>query len=244
MTDICADIETSSIAYARRFAGPSGQWFLEVQRRGIETLLSGLAFSSVADVGGGHGQLLPFFFDRGCSTTIVGSAQVCDLQLQEFLKRGGCQFVVSPLHQLPFEAASFDLVSSIRLLAHFPEWQDLIRELCRISRRYVLVDFPQRASVNFLSPLLFPVKRRIEGDTRPYQLFLRSEVVKAFAANGFRPLAHYGQFLLPMALHRKLNRPRLSRFIETVGTSLGLTSFLGSPVLSLFEREATQEASD
>ena len=45
---------------------------------------------------------------------------------------------------LPFGDRTFDLVASIRLSHHFPKAEDRlahVRELCRVSRRYVLVTF-------------------------------------------------------------------------------------------------------
>src|SRR3972149_2530813 len=52
-----ADVETSSEAYARRFAGPVGEFFLEVQAAATLDLLRPWPGSSLLEVGGGHGQL-------------------------------------------------------------------------------------------------------------------------------------------------------------------------------------------
>ena len=49
------DIETSSDDYARRFAGPAGQFFLKIQEKAFERVLQGRPICSVLDVGGGHG---------------------------------------------------------------------------------------------------------------------------------------------------------------------------------------------
>ena len=46
-----ADVVTSSAAYARRFAGPVGSWFLEVQARITLELLRAWPRASVLDVG-------------------------------------------------------------------------------------------------------------------------------------------------------------------------------------------------
>jgi hypothetical protein len=48
---------------------------------------------------------------------------------------------------------------------------------------------------------------------------------------------HYGdlafqpEFLVPMALHRFVNRLRFSSSVEAIGRGLGLTAVFGSPVI-------------
>ena len=52
-----ADIETSSDGYAARFAGPVGEWMLEIQETITVALLPKTPSATILDVGGGHGQL-------------------------------------------------------------------------------------------------------------------------------------------------------------------------------------------
>ncbi|MDQ2673475.1 MAG: methyltransferase, partial [Chloroflexota bacterium] len=69
-----ADVESSSEAYARRFAGPVGQWFLELQARLTLESLAGLPpGATILDVGGGHAQLAPPLVEAGYRVTVVGS---------------------------------------------------------------------------------------------------------------------------------------------------------------------------
>ena len=75
MTD--ADVETSSAAYARRFEGAVGRWFLDVQARVTLELLRPRAGTSVLDVGGGHAQLTGPLLAAGCQVTVYGSAEAC-----------------------------------------------------------------------------------------------------------------------------------------------------------------------
>src|SRR6185503_17765426 len=72
-----ADVVTSSDAYARRFAGPVGAWFLDVQARITLELVRPWPRASVLDVGGGHGQLLGPLLDAGHDVTVYGSAESC-----------------------------------------------------------------------------------------------------------------------------------------------------------------------
>ena len=95
----------------------------------------------------------------------------------------------------------------------------------------MIVDYPTTRSINCLTSALFGAKKRLEGNTRSYALFHHAEVSAEFARHGFTLAARRPQFLLPMVLHRVLNRPRLSAFLEGIGRGFGLTRFFGSPVL-------------
>ena len=55
ITDARPDVETASDDYARRFSGPVGEWFLDVQERACLDLLRPWRGGTVLDVGGGHG---------------------------------------------------------------------------------------------------------------------------------------------------------------------------------------------
>ena len=52
------DIETSSAAYASRFAGSAGRYLLSVQSRAVVQAIADLPPGTALDVGGGHGQLV------------------------------------------------------------------------------------------------------------------------------------------------------------------------------------------
>lgn len=48
-------------------------------------------------------------------------------------------FQVADIHELPFEDASFDIVTCNNVLLHLPAIKRPLEELCRVSRRHVLV---------------------------------------------------------------------------------------------------------
>jgi len=234
MTD--ADVESSSAAYARRFAGPVGRWFLHVQARTTLDLLGARPGTSVVDVGGGHGQLVGPLVEAGCDVTVYASAETCAEQVQEWTRSGRARFRSGPLLRAPWPDASFDAALAFRLLPHVDRWRELVAELCRLARRVVIVDYPTARSVNALSGTLFGIKKGIEGDTRPFHVFRDAEVEAAFAAAGFTCTARRPQFLLPMALHRGLSVAPLSRAVETAARAAGLTRAWGSPVILRAER--------
>ena len=70
-----ADIETSSADYARRFAGPIGEWFLEIQTRTTLDLLRPWSAARVLDVGGGPGRYAIALTQLGYRVTLLDLAR-------------------------------------------------------------------------------------------------------------------------------------------------------------------------
>jgi 2-polyprenyl-3-methyl-5-hydroxy-6-metoxy-1,4-benzoquinol methylase len=232
------DVETASEGYAARFAGPVGAWFLETQAETTLELLRPWPGASVLDVGGGHGQVTGPLVDAGYQVTILGSDERCRARVATWVDDGRARFRVADLAASGLADRCFDVVLSYRLLSHVPAWPRLAAELCRLSRRAVVVDYPTRRSVNVLSGALFALKRGVEGNTRPFLVFRDHELTATFARSGFRATARRPQFLLPMALHRGLRQARLSRGVEALGKTFGLTRAFGSPVILRLERDA------
>ena len=232
-----ADIGTSSDDYARRFTGAVGRWFVETQTRITLGLLRALPVgASVLDVGGGHAQITPPLIEAGYEVTVAGSDPTCSSRLQPWITAGHCRFKVADLRALPYPAQSFDAVVCLRLLPHSVSWTHLIGELCRVARRSVLIDYPSLRSANVVSQYFFDMKRSIELNTRRYMTFTPQEIRRAFTAHDFIVRAERAQFLLPMVLHRLANRAAFSRAAELPGRILGLTRWLGSPIIARADR--------
>ena len=122
-------------------------------------------------------------------------------------------------------------------MSHCTQWRTLVAELCRVSDHAVVIDYPVWLSVNILTPLLFFVKRKIEGNTRTYRMFSTLELQREFKKHGFRLEQAKKQFVWPMALHRMLKSIPLSRNLEAPMRWLGITRLFGSPVVAKFVRE-------
>ncbi|MCM2255014.1 MAG: class I SAM-dependent methyltransferase [Vicinamibacteria bacterium] len=234
-----ADVETASAGYARRFAGPVGAWFLEVQARATLELLKPFPRASVLDVGGGHGQVAPALLAAGHPLTVLGSsALACSDLLRPLVDSGRVPFVAADLLATGLPDRAFDVVLAYRLLPHVARWPELVAELCRLARYAVIVDYPTRRSVNAVAEAFFGMKKGVEGNTRPFLVFREGEIAGAFAAARFRETGRRPQFFFPMALHRGLGRAGASRALEGAAGGLGLRRALGSPVILRCEREA------
>jgi glycosyltransferase involved in cell wall biosynthesis len=235
------DVETASDTYARRFSGPAGAYFLEVQAKATRHLLGEMpAKARVLEIGGGHAQLTPVLLELGFDVWVQGSSPVCGCRVRQLTgrqeNRGRVHFVTSSLWALPFPDASFDLVLGVRLLAHVKRWRELLAEAARVCRNQLLFDYPPIISFNAFESWLFRVKRGLEGNTRPYFCYTSGELVRVLRPLGFERVKVEKQFFVPMVVHRVLARQRVSRALERASRVLGLTQLFGGPVLLLAKR--------
>jgi len=226
-----ADIETASDDYASRFAGPVGNYFLDVQAQLTLDLLRDFAGASVLDVGGGHAQLTTPLAEKGYKVTVTGSADCCRARLDRYCEKGSFTYLTCDSLHLPFADNQFDVVMAFRLLPHAERWQELIKEMCRVAGKAVLFDYPDRRSANILYDLLFDLKKNMEGNTRTYTLFSRKEIHHELGANHFEPPQFKPEFFMPMVVHRKVKKPVISRSVEAVFRLTGLTKLFGSPII-------------
>lgn len=231
-----ADIETSSDAYATRFAGAAGQWMLEVQERLTLAMLADRPGVSILDVGGGHGQLAVPLSRDGYKVTVLGSAESCRKRVAGVVEAGRCTFLTGNVINLPFPDRAFDVVICFRLLTHCTAWPVLIRELCRVARQAVIVDYPTSQGLNAIAPALFGAKKKLEGNTRHWRLFRHREVQDEFTKQGYVEARRSAQFFLPMVLHRVLRSRKASAGLEGLCRGLGLTGRWGSPVIVEWRR--------
>lgn len=228
-----ADIHTSTDEYAGRFAGAWGEWMLGVQERLTLELLSDLPKgATVLDVGGGHGQLAYPMVREGFAVTVLGSDESCKHRIESLVEEGKARFLVGSVVALPFADDSFDAVVCFRLLTHCEMWPTLVKELCRVARKVVVVDYPTSQSANAIAPALFGAKKKYEKNTRTWKLFRHKEVAEAFEACGWHRGGIRKQFALPMVLHRMLRSKGVSAAAEAVCRVLGLTRLAGSPVIA------------
>jgi len=227
-----ADIETASEAYASRFAGSTGAWFLAEQANRVVKGLEGLSpGTDIWDIGGGHAQTAPVAAEQGYSVTVTGSDPVCAARLPD-----GMRFEQANHLALPLEDQQVEATLCFRLLPHCDQWQALIRELCRVSKKRVIVDYPTGQSLNALADMLFGMKKSVEKNTRPFTLFPHREIQAAFEQEGFRVKTRFPQFFWPMVVHRMLKTPAVSRVLEAPFRWVGLTRLFGSPVVLVAER--------
>ena len=141
------------------------------------------------DVPCGAGRLSPLMAERARDLFEVDFSR----EMLKLCRRNAVAYraivAAASVFQLPFPDASFDLVLSIRLSHHIPLHEarlDHLRELFRVSRRFVLVTFFGEESVKNRLRNLY---RRL-GGRKGAKLTLSKAEVRALAAErGFRVVA-------------------------------------------------------
>jgi ubiquinone/menaquinone biosynthesis C-methylase UbiE len=230
------DIETSSADYARRFAGRAGAYLLEVQTNAVQGVMRTLPAGTVLDVGGGHGQLVDPLTQLGWKVTVHGTDAECVKNLRELHGKRGCEYIEGSLFSLPVPDRSFDAVIAVRLLSHVDAWPRLLAEMCRVARTAVIVDYPSKFALNALTPMLFALKKSLEGNTRTYASFSRTELLAEYAQHGFGLGKEIKQFFMPMVVHRVGKGGLPFRALEGACRVTGLTALAGSPVILRVDR--------
>ena len=231
-----ADIETATADYASRFGGAAGEYFLEVQTKITLDLLRDLPKARVLDVGGGHAQLAEPLVKNGFEVTITGSDDGCRQRLDQRIDPVDFEYLTCDSLNLPFADRSFDVVLAFRLLPHVTRWRELLKEMARVADTCVILDYPDLRSSNILYEKFFSMKKKMEGNTRPFTLFSRPQLHQEMREHGFDKIRFRPEFFLPMVIHRKLASRRFSSTVEGLFKYSGMTSLFGSPIILRADR--------
>lgn len=136
---------------------PVQRWLLERFHRTAATLFTESNASNILDAGCGEGialqHVLRMSTPGSASPTIVGlDGSIGALQIARQLHTQQ-SFTAGNLLNLPFPEQSFDLVISMEVLEHLEHPQAGLRELCRVSRHWLLLSVPNEPffrGANFL----------------------------------------------------------------------------------------------
>lgn len=230
------DVETSSAAYASRFAGSAGRYLLDMQTRTVTDSIADLTPGTALDVGGAHGQLVDPLRAKGWKVTVHGTDAACETNLRLLHGKRDCDFLRGDLRSLPVADRSYDLVIAVRLISHVEAWPELLAEMCRVARKSVVIDYPCTSGVNALTPLLFGLKKSMEGNTRTYTSFSRPQLAAEFERHGFCYQRQIKQFFMPMVVHRVGKGAAPLRAAEGLFRLTGLTALAGSPAILRADR--------
>ena len=222
----------------RRFGGPIGDLVAGTQARVLANFIGRINDRKILDVGTGTGRAALLLARGGARVTAIdASEEMLAVARRRAQEQGvSVDFRVGDAHQLDFKDRSFDVAVSLRVLMHTPQWRDCIAELCRVSERLVIFDYPSATSAALLQALTRRVVDAAGGRTEPYRVFTHRSIVKALDESGFRIRSVHRQFVLPIQLHRAIGSRRFTLFIEDTLERLGLLRRFGSPVTLCAER--------
>lgn len=230
--NISPDIHSSSDEYAKRFSGEFGKFALGVQGEcTLKILKKHNDIKTILDVGGGHGQLMPYIVNRGYDITIYGSNECCKKRVQSYIDKNECKFQVGSLTKLPFADKSFDAVVCFRQICHLDNYSECIKELSRVSKKIVIIDYPTYRSFNILNKIFFKLKKKVEKNTRTFKIFYDSEIKNEFLKNDFLVSTRLSEYFLPLVFYRIIKKKVVCSMLEGAFSILGLRKFFGSPII-------------
>ncbi len=224
-----------------RFSGPIGTLVAEEQAKVLADFSGDVAGRAVLDVGTGTGRAAIELARRGASVTGVDASDEMLRVGRERAAAAGVAvtFRTGDAHALPFEAATFDLAVSLRVLMHTPDWRVCVGELCRVSRKQVIFDFPAASSAAAVQAVWRHGAAAIGRPTEAYRVFRERAMARELQRHGFRIVRRHRQFVLPIAVHKAVGSRRFTRRIESALARIGLLHLFGSPVTILAERCAS-----
>jgi 2-polyprenyl-3-methyl-5-hydroxy-6-metoxy-1,4-benzoquinol methylase len=222
-----------------RFGGPIGELLAESQAAVLRDFAGGqLAGQSALDVGTGTARAALLLADAGADVTALdASSEMLRVARTRAASRGvAIRFEVGDAHHLAHTNRSFDLVVSLRVLMHTPNWRQCIAEFCRVARHRVIVDFPALGSVAALQAAARRTAAAAGAQVEAYRVFREAQIRGELGRHGFRVTRTHRQFVLPIALHKRLGSRRLTERLEGGLAMVGLLTAAGSPVTVLAER--------
>ncbi len=224
-----------------RFSGPIGRMIAETQEQVIASFLDPVAGRTILDVGTGTGRAALALAVRGARVTGVDASREMLAVASRRASAAGIEvtFAEGDAHALGFPDASFDAVVCLRVLMHTPDWRRSLAELCRVARERVVFDYPAVSSAAALQAVTRHVAHALGAPVEAYRVFSRRSIEMALGASGFRLRDTHRQFVLPIALHKRLNSGPATERIEGGLRRAGLTRLLGSPVTLVAERCAS-----
>jgi ubiquinone/menaquinone biosynthesis C-methylase UbiE len=234
-----------------RFSGPIGRLIADTQEQQIAAFLAPLAGRRILDVGTGTGRAAIALAKRGAIVTGVdASGEMLDVARRRAHDAGllvgnagdagvVVTFTRGDAHRLEFPDRSFDAVVCLRVLMHTPDWRASLRELCRVSNGRVVFDYPSMWSAAAIQATVRRVTHAFDKSVEAYRVFPPATVTRALRSEGFEIAGQHRQFVLPIALHKRVNSEAWTRRTEAFMDRSGLMRLFGSPVTIVAERCAS-----
>ena len=229
---------------AMRFSGPIGRLIADTQEERLAAFLAPVAGRRILDVGTGTGRAAIALARRGAIVTGVDASAemlaVAERRAKDALGHGAgggaVTFARGDAHRLDFPDAGFDSVVCLRVLMHTPDWRASLRELCRVASARVVFDYPSLYSAAALQALARRVTQKMNPAVEAYRVFSPGAVSRVLAGAGFHVIGQHRQFVLPIALHKRVGSEAWTRGVEGAMARVGLMRLFGSPVTVVAER--------
>jgi ubiquinone/menaquinone biosynthesis C-methylase UbiE len=235
---VYADPQTARTFDDRRFGGPIGELVADTQAAVIVRMAGEVGGQPILDVGTGTGRAALLLAKAGAVVTGVDPSEQMLAVARERAKSQGqsISFCRGDTHALEFPDRTFETVISLRVLMHSPRWRHALSEMCRVSSRRVILDYPSSRSAAFWQSAARRVLAPIGVKTEPYRVFSDRDITSALDSFGFRVRDRHRQFVLPIAVHKAVGSRSFTNGVERVLDRAGLLRLFGSPVTIVAER--------
>jgi SAM-dependent methyltransferase len=226
---------------ANRFGGPIGQILLDDQEHVLGEFLGDVSGRRILDLGTGTGRAAMALARRGALVTgIDASAEMLRVARARAQNAGlAVDFAEGDAHRLSFPDRAFDSSVCLRLLMHVPDWRTAVSELCRVTERQLVFDYPAAASAASAQAVWRRAAAKMGRKVEAYRVFRQRAIAGELARHGFRIAGSHKQFVVPIALHKLVGSAGFTRSLERVLARAGIRHLAGSPVTIAAERCAS-----
>lgn len=168
----------------------------------VEKAVSNLdGVQNILDAPCGYGRVSKLLENKGFKVTAMDLGDGIISCARQFLDSTSCKITKADLRHAPFVDNSFDAVLCFRFFHHLSTDQSrriIVDELCRISKKYVLI--------SYLSPYsITNVKRKVRhslgGRKSSQNTICKTHLDFFFSINGFEAVDHHSQLAFFHSLH-------------------------------------------
>lgn len=107
-------------------------------KRKYQEILRDLAFDSFLEIGSGEGYIVSYTLQEAKPKLIVAS----DINMKYFHADIGAYRLVCMGEAIPFPDKSFDLVVACEVLEHTKNSEEIVKEMSRVSKKWVIISVP------------------------------------------------------------------------------------------------------
>jgi len=117
--------------------------FIQLYFRKLFIVLRGLEWSTALEVGCGEGRVLAVLSKQYPNSSFQGVDLSEVAVMQARARNPELNISVGNIHALPYNDDSFDMVFVLEVLEHIQDYDAALRELVRVSSKYVVVSVPR-----------------------------------------------------------------------------------------------------
>ena len=196
---------------------------------------------TVLDVGTGTGRVALALASHGAQVTGVdaSSEMLKVARTRLAAAKMDVTFLPGDAHSLAFPDQSFDIAVSMRMLMHTIDWQRCLSELCRVSHRRMVFDYPPTWSAPALQVGMRRAAKLAGRSVETYRVISTAAVRSVLTANGFDVVKSHRQFVLPIAFHKLIGSRAFTEGVEKILAAIGLSRAFGAPVTIAAERRVS-----